>query len=238
MMAKRPAVGQTKTRLAPPLSTEQAASLYACFLKDTLALVRQVPGVQAAIAYWPANEHQYFSQLAKDFELLPQAGADLGARLDHTLAHFFQQGCRYAVVMDSDSPTLPVACLRAAFLQLEAGAEVVLGPCDDGGYYLIGMKRPFPRLLREVHMSTPSVTADTLALAAQDGVQVSLLPAWYDVDDLRSLEQLAKELTHGPPETARHTRQFLQEQGLLASLTQAPSGEEPGLSNEDTAGDL
>ena len=238
MMAKRPTVGQAKTRLAPPLSAEQAASLYACFLNDTLALVRQVPGVQAAIAYWPANEHQYFSQLAKDFELLPQAGADLGARLDHTLAHFFQQGCRYAVVMDSDSPTLPAAYLRAAFRQLEDGAEVVLGPCDDGGYYLIGMKRPFPRLLREVRMSTPSVMADTLALAVQAGVQVSLLPAWYDVDDLFSLERLAGELSHGPPETARHTRQFLQEQGLLASLTQAPSGEEPGLSNEDTAGDL
>jgi uncharacterized protein len=235
-MAKRPAVGQTKTRLAPPLNAEQAASLYACFLKDTLELVRQVPNVQPAIAYWPAGEGEYFSRLADGFDLVLQQGSDLGTRLDNTLAHYFQQDYRHVVIMDSDSPTLPAAWLRAAFLQLEAGAEVVLGPCDDGGYYLIGMKRPFPRLLREVRMSTSSVTADTLALAAQAGVRVSLLQAWFDVDDLPSLQRLVSELALAPPETARHTRQFLQEQDLLASLTRSHSHEESGLSNEDKAG--
>jgi hypothetical protein len=238
VMAKRPAAGQTKTRLAPPLTSGQAASLYECFLKDTLELIRQVPNVQPVIAYLPASQRAYFAQLADGCDLILQEGLDLGARLDQALTHYLQPGCRSAVIMDSDSPTLPVSCLLAAFQQLAAGAEVVLGPCDDGGYYLIGMKRPFPRLLREVRMSTPSVTADTLALAAEAGVQVGRLPTWYDVDDRPSLERLVSELAQASTGTARHTRLFLQEQGLLASLTQAPAGEQPDVSNGEKVGDL
>ncbi len=66
--------------------------------------------------------------------------------------------------MDSDSPTLPPAFLSQAFTALADGADVTIGPCDDGGYYLIGIKKPIPRLLREVQMSTPTVTADTIAI--------------------------------------------------------------------------
>ena len=70
----------------------------------------------------------------------------------------------------------------------------MLGPCDDGGYYLIGLKHPPPRLLREVHVSSPDVLSDTLAIAAEEGLTVELLPTWYDVDDAESLERLMAEL--------------------------------------------
>ena len=211
VVAKRPAPGETKTRLAPPLSPEQAAALYECFLRDTLDLMRQIPDVQRVVAYLPAHAERYFSDLAPDFEHIPQQGPELGARLDNALTHLLRQGYQRVVIMNSDGPTLPSPCLTAAFERLTEGADVVLGPCDDGGYYLIGIKRPVPRLLREVQMSTPNVTRDTLKLAVEEGLRVELLPVWYDVDSAVSLTRLARELLEAPFETARHTRAFLEE---------------------------
>jgi rSAM/selenodomain-associated transferase 1 len=208
-VAKRPAPGRTKTRLTPPLSPQQAMILYEGFLRDTLDLMRRVPAVQRGIAYLPASEEDYFRDLAPDFELILQNGSDLGARLDHVLTHYLGCGYKQVVVMDSDSPTLPLECLTGAFEALAGGADVVLGPCDDGGYYLIGLKRPASRLLREVRMSTPNVTADTLALAHEEGLRVELLPEWYDVDDAAELARLAADVQASPPRVAHHTRAAL-----------------------------
>lgn len=207
VVAKRPAPGQTKTRLSPPLSPDQAAALYECFLKDTLDLICQVPQVQPVIAYLPSSEKAYFAELAPGFELLLQDGPDLGVRLDNALTHYLQLGYKHAVIMDSDSPTLPITCLIAAFEALKE-ADVVLGPCDDGGYYLIGLSHPAPRLLREVQMSTPRVVSDTLALAKEEGLRVKLLPTWYDIDDAATLARLLAELSQVPVTIARHTRAF------------------------------
>jgi uncharacterized protein len=221
VVAKRPAPGHTKTRLSPPLSPEQAAALYECFLKDTLDLMRSVPGVRPVLAYLPQDAAPYFAGLAPDFDLLLQQGPDLGSRLDNALTHYLEMGYARVAVMDSDGPTLPPHWLRLAFERLEE-ADVVLGPCDDGGYYLIGLKKPAPRLLREVQMSTPRVAADTLALAQELGLKVALLPVWYDVDDARSLRRLLVELEGGPPELAAHTRHLVgdwaPQKGLLSDL--------------------
>ncbi|MBI3241201.1 MAG: TIGR04282 family arsenosugar biosynthesis glycosyltransferase [Chloroflexi bacterium] len=208
VVAKRPRPGQTKTRLAPPLSSEEAAQLYEGFLLDTLDLMRSVKEAQPILAYLPGDADDYFHCLAPDFELLLQRGHDLGERLDNTLTHYLTGRFERAVIMDSDSPTLPAEFLRQAFTALDA-ADVVLGPCEDGGYYLIGLKRPAPRLLREVKMSTPNVARDTLALAAEDGLAVSQLPTWYDVDTAAELERLCIELAALPSHRARHTRAFL-----------------------------
>jgi hypothetical protein len=209
VVAKRPAPGQTKTRLTPPLTPEQAAALYECFLLDTLDLMRRVPGVQPVIAYLPAEAQAYFAGLAPDFEHLLQAGPDLGARLDNALTEYLRRGYQHVAIMNSDGPTLPLANLVTAFESLADGADVALGPADDGGYYLIGLKQPAPRLLREVRMSTPRVTADTLALAEEEGLKVALLPAWYDVDDVESLALLKDELNDAAPHVAPRTRALL-----------------------------
>ena len=209
VVAKRPASGKTKTRLTPPLSPERAAALYECFLRDTLDLIRQVPDVQPVVAYLPAEAEGYFAALAPDFERILQEGADLGARLDNALTAYLRRGYQHVVIINSDGPTLPPSHLKAAFVALAGEVDVVLGPCDDGGYYLIGVKRPVPRLLREVQMSTPNVTAETLALADEEGIRVELLPVWYDVDAAASLARLVEELATAPPDVARHTRAFL-----------------------------
>jgi uncharacterized protein len=209
VVAKQPAAGQTKTRLCPPLTGDAAAALYACFLRDTLDVMREVPAVGRGIVYLPEAARDYFSALAPDMQLSLQYGIDLGDRLDHLLTHALENGVQQAVVMDSDSPTLPAEYLVQAFTALDGDADVVLGPCHDGGYYLIGLKRPQPRLLRDVEMSTPNVVRDTLALAEQLGLRVTLLPAWYDVDTVAELDRLCADLRAAPSHIARHTRAFL-----------------------------
>jgi rSAM/selenodomain-associated transferase 1 len=211
IVAKRPVAGQTKTRLCPPLAPDKAAQLYECFLRDTLDVARGVPRVVRHIAYLPHDECKYFHRLAPDFDLLPQIGASLGERLDRALTQCLSDGYERAVIMDSDSPTLPPAYVVQAFDALDA-ADVALGPCEDGGYYLIGLKRPQPRLLREVRMSTPNVLRDTLALAEQDGLRVALLPTWYDVDTVQELNRLRDELRTEVAGPAPHTREFLRRQ--------------------------
>ena len=141
--------------------------------------------------------------------LVQQQGESLGERLDNLLTAAFANGATQAVVMDSDSPTLPPHYVAQAFAELEGPNDVVLGPCLDGGYYLIGMKQPHPRLLREVTMSTTNVLRDTLALAEALGVRVALLPPWYDVDTATELSTLQAELATAPSTVAVHTRRLL-----------------------------
>ncbi|MCI0419469.1 MAG: TIGR04282 family arsenosugar biosynthesis glycosyltransferase [Anaerolineae bacterium] len=218
VVAKQPAPGQTKTRLSPPLTPEHASALYECFLLDALDQMREVDKAQRVIAYLPLDARDYFHRFASDFELVPQNGHDLGSRLDHALTGCLSQGYERVVIMDSDSPTLPSAYLSQAFNALADGADVTLGPCDDGGYYLIGIKKPAPRLLREVQMSTPTVAADTIALAEKEGLRVSLLPTWYDVDDVISLRRLTEELENHTAHGAVHTRRFLQRDAIRSLL--------------------
>lgn len=209
VVAKRPAPGHTKTRLTPPLTPLEAAQLYEAFLRDTLDLIRQIPGARPILAYLPEDADDYFRSLAPDFELLTQQGGDLGERLDNALSHCLSDGFQRAVIVDSDSPTLPLEYLARAFIALET-ADCVVGPCDDGGYYLIGLRRPASRLLRAVRMSTATVTRDTLALAAEEKLSFAQLPTWYDVDTVAELERLRAEMPSLPGNRAIHTRRYLE----------------------------
>jgi len=211
VVAKQPAAGRTKTRLCPPLTYETAAQLYACFLQDTLTTIRAVADVERVIAFLPADAELFFHTLAADMRCVAQQGNDLGERLDLLLTNGLESGANHVVVMSSDCPTLPPAYITQAFAALDGGVDVVLGPSDDGGYYLIGITNPQPRLLREVQMSTPSVLADTLAIAAELSLDVALLPPWYDVDTLAELDRLRAELRTQPigSTKAAATRQFL-----------------------------
>jgi hypothetical protein len=199
IMGKEPQAGRTKTRLCPPLTAEQAAELYRCFLDDIISMVRKVvrkqPELEPHIAYYPETAANYFKQLAPDFGLVPQSGERLNERLQTVFDTCFGQGYRQVAAINSDSPTLPGTHLVEAFERLET-ADVVLGPCEDGGYYLIGLKRPLPEIILPVQMSTERVLADTLALIEAQGLAVELLPVWYDVDTVEDLARLKREL-HG-----------------------------------------
>jgi glycosyltransferase A (GT-A) superfamily protein (DUF2064 family) len=125
------------------------------------------------------------------------------------MSHCSQNGYGQVVAMNSDSPTLPAEYLMDAFSRLDDPAtDVVLGPCDDGGYYLIGWKRPHPRLVRDVPMSTDHVLDDTIAIAEEEKLHLSLLPTWYDVDEISELARVRQDLL-AHPDIAGHTRDFL-----------------------------
>jgi rSAM/selenodomain-associated transferase 1 len=213
VMAKQPAVGNTKTRLCPPLTADQASSLYACFLQDTLELIGRLEDAQPVVAYWPLSAENDFRRLApQGFQFVPQRGPGLGERLDNALTRCLEKGYQQVVAVDSDSPTLPLSYLRQAFSALDdPDVDVVLGPCDDGGYYLIGMKSPQPFLFRGMEMSTPTVAEDTIRLGRQYGLRFARLPSWYDVDTYRDLERLRAELASNCSQGPRHTTEFLSE---------------------------
>lgn len=202
VMAKEPAAGRTKTRLTPPLTPEQAAELYACLLQDTLDAVRTAVSLTPFtpfIAYSPPEAESAFRELASDFQLIAQRGKTLAERLESVMTAVHVAGWEQVAAINSDSASLPPAYLAAAFQELDKEeVDVVFGPCEDGGYYLIGWKRPYPRLLREVTMSTSHVLQDTLAIARQEGLRVALLPPWYDIDDIADLERLRADENAGP----------------------------------------
>jgi uncharacterized protein len=211
VMAKRPFPGRTKTRLTPFFSPGEAAMLYECFLRDAVQQARSVPGAVPFIAYAPndADSREYMQKLAPDFGLLPQVGDTLGERLHSVLAGCQSLGFAQVAAMNSDSPSLPAAYLARAFMHLDDDqVDVVLGPCEDGGYYLIGWKRPSPRLVCGVQMSTSHVLEDTLAIARQEKLRVVLLPSWYDVDEQEDLVRVFQDL-EGMGQQTSHTRDFL-----------------------------
>lgn len=212
VVAKQPSPGQTKTRLSPPLTGEAAAALYECFLRDTLEIIRAARKLclfDPIIAYLPEGGESYFRELAPDFDLLLQQGVDLSERLNNATSHCLTiGGYDQAAIMDSDSPTLRPEYLSAAFTELDQ-ADVTFGRVDDGGYYVIGLKKPAPRLFLNVTMSTRTVAQDTLDCAAQESLSVHLLPTSFDIDYGADLRRLLDELRILPEQVASHTRTFL-----------------------------
>lgn len=195
VMAKDPRAGQVKTRLCPPLTPETAARLYQCFLADVLDLVAGVPGADPVVAFSPPEAREEFARRTSGrFQLVPQEGTDLGARLENTFRVLFQQGYERVAAVSTDSPDLPMQYLADAFARLD-DAAVVLGPCPDGGYYLIGLSRPIPELFREMPWSTERVMSETEMRARRLGVNVARLPEWHDVDTAADLDRLVQDLS-------------------------------------------
>ncbi len=212
IMAKRPQAGNTKTRLCPPYTLEQAAELYTQFLADAVELARSLSNVMPAIAYSPDNDETlaWFGDFAPNCLLIPQRGETLGDRLDYVLSEALSTEIfGKAVAMCSDSPALPPDLVLKGFTELDSDdVDATLGPCDDGGYYLIGWKRPHPRMVREVTMSTENVFADTLKIAQEDGVRVKVLPEYFDVDTGDDLERVRQALD-SEDSFGQHTKRFL-----------------------------
>lgn len=209
-MAKVPGATTVKSRLHPSITPERATELYRCFLLDRLDALAALPGIAPVVAFTPDDARSALEALAPPgFALVPQRGADLGQRLANLLADLIGRGHPAAIAIDSDSPTLPLAYVLEAALTLEKdAADVVLGPCDDGGYYLIGVRAPQPLLFEGIPWSTERVTPVTLEKARGLGLRVHLLPSWFDVDTEADLRRLHAELAASRDGPAR-TRAFV-----------------------------
>jgi uncharacterized protein len=199
VMTKAPRAGQVKTRLTPLLTPEEAAALNTCFLRDTTAAISITAGegVARGIAvYTPVGtEADYAEILPVEFQLIPQRGEAFGERLIFAMEDLFRLGFESVCLIDSDSPTVPQrAFTEAVTILARPGDAVVLGPSEDGGYYLIGMKKLHRALFEDIAWSTERVLEQTIERAQQMNLQVHLLPTWYDVDDRMTLRRLCDEL--------------------------------------------
>lgn len=207
VMAKAPRAGKVKTRLCPPLMPDEAREISAAFLRDITENIREAARdapIDALIAYAPAGEeHAFDGMLAEGTRLLladgnvpvPPAVQGFGRCLLHAMQGMFARGYGAAVVLNSDSPTLPTAMLRdTAVALLREGPRAVLGPAEDGGYYLLGLKAAYTRPFEDVPWSTGTVAAQTRARVAELGLELVELAAWYDVDDAQALRRLMDDL--------------------------------------------
>ncbi|HYN38236.1 MAG TPA: TIGR04282 family arsenosugar biosynthesis glycosyltransferase [Rhodospirillales bacterium] len=199
MMCKAPIEGACKTRLCPPLTMAEAAEMSRRFIADVAMQIAEVvpaAGGHAVAIHTPSGAEAAFEGLLPDgFAMLAQRGHDLGERLLHAATDLLAGGCGGVCLINADSPTLPASLLRRTVEELRRpGERIVIGPAVDGGYYLIGLKHPYAALFDGIAWSTSQVLAQTLSRAASLRVPVTLLPLWYDIDDLGSLQLLAHEL--------------------------------------------
>jgi hypothetical protein len=203
VMAKASEPGRAKTRLCPPLTLEEASRFNTAFLRDiaqNLEAAGELASIRGYMAYGPPGSESFFGFLPGGIGLIETWFPNFGDCLTHALEQQFALGHKAACVLNSDSPTLPTDVLvRAAAILAEREDRVVLGPSTDGGYYLLGLTRMHKHLFEDIAWSTGAVTAQTLARAAEIGLEVELLPEWYDVDDAEALRVLTRELLHGVP---------------------------------------
>ncbi len=224
IMAKAPHPGKVKTRLSPPLTLDQAAAINTCFLRDTtanLASLADKGACAGVISYTPVGEeHLFEGLLPQGYRLLPQRGDGFGERLLTTAQDLLACGFSSVCLIDSDSPTVPREAFSMAVDALQRpGDRIVLGPSQDGGYYLIGMKQAHSAPFENITWSTPSVFAETVAAIQEIGTDLLILPLWYDVDDAATLSVLRAELIDGlqpaftslPGYTADFSRRFLKQ---------------------------
>lgn len=182
VFAKSPIPGRVKTRLCPPLEPKNAARLYAAFVRDTVRKARQI--VSRPTLFYADGEaelRELLTDEAAQLSWTPQGEGDLGARLARVPAP--------CLIVGTDSPHLPLSVLHQARNALNAH-DVVLGPAEDGGYYLIGLTKPCPALFDGIAWSTNQVFAQTQARAQSQGLMTHLLPPWYDIDMVHDLQRL------------------------------------------------
>jgi uncharacterized protein len=200
IMIKTPRKGFSKTRLSPPFSLQEAANMSRCFLKDTSATIEALsrvdPFVVGVAIYTPVgSEGELQGFLSPDFKMIAQRDVDFGDRLWWATQDLFSVGFAAVCLINSDSPTLPMSYLHNMAISLkETKDQVVLGRSLDGGYYTLGARRSHQRLFQDIAWNTSQVYDQTIEKSNEINLPIVTLPAWYDVDDQRTLNRLLSEL--------------------------------------------
>lgn len=192
VFAKNPIPNTVKTRLIPPLSPEQAATLYAAFLTDWCEALAELSDVDLVIAYTPADAQPDLQALIGDDAIyIPQVGTDLGERLTSATQWAAEHGWTKILLVGSDSPTLPISYISQGLTLLDS-RNIVIGPSTDGGYYLIGfsveiLAATIPYVFEDIAWSTAEVFQQTVARIDAAAATFGLLPPWYDIDRAEDL---------------------------------------------------
>ncbi|MBI1912791.1 MAG: TIGR04282 family arsenosugar biosynthesis glycosyltransferase [Deltaproteobacteria bacterium] len=183
IMMKAPRPGDVKTRLVPPLSHEEAAELYKCFLADTFSNARKAKGVDIFASYAPlAQGDDIEGFIPEDIASFPQEGDGLGERICNSFRYLFAKGYKKVCLIGSDSPDMPGYFITESFDLLEGETRLVLGPADDGGYYLVAMNGLSNAPFINIPWSTNKVLEETIKRVKESALNFKLLNPWYDID--------------------------------------------------------
>lgn len=188
LFTKQPVPGKVKTRLCPPLTDVEAARLCQVALAETVQSLWECP-VQMVLFY--EGDADWFKRAFPEMLRIPQATGDFGVRLQAAVAQLFAAGGGPVLLIGSDSPDLPESLVLAALATLEE-VDVVTVPCRDGGYALLGLKKPVPELFTGISWSSDQVLVETRARAEQAGLVYRELESWDDLDDLDGLRRLVE----------------------------------------------
>ena len=202
VMAKAPRVGAVKTRLARNLSPLVATDLYRCLLEDTLTLAHALRGVEVAVMCPAADVEELSRMVSAEVCVVAQNGEGLAAGLTSVFVHFAAAGRRRVIAFNSDSPHLPVSVLEKAFDML-AVRDLVVGPTDDGGYYLVGARASHSGLFARRGLGTANALEALLARARALGLSAYLTDPFWDIDVVEDLIPLAAELRLAPARALR-----------------------------------
>lgn len=196
IFGKAPIPGQVKTRLCPPLTPDEAATLHGSFVLDMLersktAVAKLKLPLDRYLACLPSSTLVFFKIMEErqSVNLVDQVGDDLGTRMQHTFETMFMKGYQRVFIVGTDVPSLPLDHYTQA-LALLAENDLVLGPALDGGYYLIGLKHMVPDLFVGIPWSTDRVLAMTQEKATTLRLKTALLPPWRDIDTIEDLRAL------------------------------------------------
>jgi len=188
--------GTVKTRLAATIGAEGAAQLYLASLRT---LLDRFGGVAARRLLYgtPSQRQSEFASLAnRQWIVRSQSDGDLGQRMKNYFVEAFQEDVERVVLIGSDSPTLPGEFVESAFAAL-SDCRVVLGPSEDGGYYLVGASQDVPPIFDGIDWSSPRVWDQTVSLLDEHAIAWQRLEPWYDVDDQSTLDKLCDEVSQG-----------------------------------------
>ncbi|HEX9971000.1 MAG TPA: TIGR04282 family arsenosugar biosynthesis glycosyltransferase [bacterium] len=194
LFTKAPRLGQVKTRLQPELTPEQSLLLYQAMVEDTVRQFNDVAFCDLKIFFHPADANGEMKiWLGNQFDYFPQQGHDLGERMHHAIAEMLNQKYDKVTLVGSDIPNLDATTMLRAFASMD-NHDVVLGPSNDGGYYLIGMKLPHPELFKEIVWSTNLVLQQTIHRARAIELKIIQLEKKSDIDSYHEVQSLWKYL--------------------------------------------
>jgi len=214
---KNPELGKVKTRLRPELSDEECVEVYKAMVNDLLKNISTKKQYDVFFFYTPVNSKGDLQKwLGHGFNFVPQSYGDLGMRMSTALNWAFENNYRKAVLIGTDCPTIEQTLILNAFKSLE-NSDVVLGPSEDGGYYLVGTKVPQPQIFKNIHWSSEVVFSETIARIKENGLTLSKLEKRSDIDtysDVLNLFHLLKTSQNGyltlMPETYKALSKIVQ----------------------------
>jgi uncharacterized protein len=223
IMAKAPRPGMVKTRLTESLSSAAVIALYRCLLADTLELAKSLNGVEVLVVCPEPDQEELAEVVGNAVRVVAQEGEGLAAGLNFVFRHFTAVGPQRVIAFNSDSPHLAPAVLEGAF-EILAQHDVVVGPTNDGGYYLVGAKAAHPTLFESDGLGTKSALERLLGRSKALGLSTGFTEPFYDIDVANDLIQLARELQYAPAKAPRTARWFTEWQPAIGKLGHGAGG--------------